>query len=475
MTGEKRLLSVLLIICLAIFTWDAAIYGRLQSDGTEDADSLISRRDTLYFWYADENLTDFINSAAVRYNEMQSDVRVMPVCVSGLEYLESVNRASVQEEDLPDLYLLGNDSLEKAYLAGLAAPVAEDAFAQADFPDVSLHAVTYDGRQIAWPFYFETSAFLYNETYLEDWAASSIEAEADAAEGEAAQQDLDDGTAELAEDTIVQADTETDDEALAQEIAERVAGALPATFDDILDFSYTYDAPEGVEAVLEWDVTDIFYNYFFVGNYINVGGADGDDDTILDVYNDDAAECLQVYQDLNQFFAIDTEEISYETVLEDFLAGRILYTVVTSDALTRLADAEEDGTFTDAYGVLTIPDISTELSSGSLSVTQCLVVNGYSTMQEEANKFAAYLVEEESENLYTRTGKLPVYAGVLQDPAAAAFYQEYERSVPIPKMMETSNYWVELEIAFARIWDGADPDATLRNLAEELSAQIQGQ
>ena len=40
---------------------------------------------------------------------------------------------------------------------------------------------------------------------------------------------------------------------------------------DILTFANSYDAPEQVEAVFKWDVADIFYNYFFVGNYIDVG------------------------------------------------------------------------------------------------------------------------------------------------------------------------------------------------------------
>ena len=53
--------------------------------------------------------------------------------VSGLEYLEAVNAASLDDEvDTPDIYILSNNFLEKAYLAGLAtqlpdsAPIYED-------------------------------------------------------------------------------------------------------------------------------------------------------------------------------------------------------------------------------------------------------------------------------------------------------------------------------------------------------------
>ena len=52
--------------------------------------------------------------------------------------------------------------------------------------------------------------------------------------------------------------------------------------------------------------------------------------------------------------------------------------------------------------------------------------------------------------------------------------KEYERSAPVPKMISTANYWVKLEIAFAGIWDGADPNDTLHTLSEEMLSQAGG-
>ena len=50
---------------------------------------------------------------------------------------------------------------------------------------------------------------------------------------------------------------------------------------------------------------------------------------------------------------------------------------------------------------------------------------------------------------------------------------EYERSVPLPKMVEAANYWVQLEIAFTKVWNGADPDETLKELSDTIGAQIE--
>lgn len=469
-----------MILAVALLAGGLYGTGRLgmtvQRDEEEEAEEefLFGHRDTLYLWYTDEALTDYLNSVVVSYSEYQDEVRVVPVYTPGLEYLETINQASLQTEEVPDLYIVSNDSLEKAYLAGLASevripkgvlPMAET------LPETAVRAVTYRDKQIGYPFYYETSCFLYNKTYLEDWARAQLEAQRDEEIAQESQEQADNGNVEeAAGETSVE---EISDEAVAAKIEE----ALPQTIDDILAFADVYDAPEQVEAVFKWDVSDIFYNYFFVGNYIDVGGASGDRSDSIHIYNEEAIRCLRVYQDLNQFFSIDTKEISYDGVLQDFMDGKIVYTVVTSDALSRIEKAKEEGEFAYEYGMSRLPDVSGQLRSSSLSVTQCVVVNGYSTQKQMANDFAVYLTEYTTEDLFARTGKLPVYAGgtTYDNPNAAAFLEEYQNSVPMPKMIETSNFWVQLEIAFAKIWTGEDANDSLRALSEQIMAQVLGE
>lgn len=481
---KGRITTVLLIACMAGGMYGAARLGWF--DRTEDEtkvyedNTLFGHRDTLYLWYTDEALTDYLNSVAVSYSEYQDDTRVIPVYTSGSEYLETINQASLQSEEVPDLYIVGNDSLEKAYLAGLASEVRipDESGSMSDFfPESSINAVTYHDKQIAYPFYFETSSFLYNKTYMEDWARAQLEAERDAALGEAAQEQAErEAPTEDGENEQGEADLNITDVIDEAAVAARVEEALPKTIDDIRDFADEYDAPEQMEAVFKWDVSDIFYNYFFVGNYIDVGGAAGDSDKSIDIYNEDAIHCMRVYQNLNQFFSIDTTEISYADVLEDFIEGKILYTVVTTDALAKIEEAKENGDFQYEYGTSLIPDVNEELVSRSLSVTQCVVVNGYCERKDMANDFARYLSCYSVDNLYDRTGKLPALSGVkFTNQCADAFVSEYRKSIPNPKMIETSNYWVEMEIAFARIWDGNDANAELKALSEKIMTQISGE
>ncbi len=479
MTLKRRLVMILAVALLAGGLYGTGRLGILvqRDDGEAEVeeDTLFGHRDTLYLWYTDEALTDYLNSVVVSYSEYQDDVRVVPVYTSGLEYLETINQASLQTEEVPDLYIVSNDSLEKAYLAGLASEVRMPLGAlpmEQVLPETAVRAVTYRDKQMAYPFYFETSCFLYNKTYLEDWARAQLEAQRDLEIAEESQEQADNG--EVEEDAAGEEITvDISDEAVAAKIEE----ALPHTIDDILAFADVYDAPEQVEAVFKWDVSDIFYNYFIVGNYIDVGGASGDRSDSIHIYNEEAIRCLRVYQDLNQFFSIDTKEISYDGVLQDFMDGKIVFTVATSDALSRIEKAREEGEFAYEYGMSMLPDVSEQLRSSSLSVTQCVAVNGYSTQKEMANDFAVYLTQYGTADLYTRTGKLPVYAGgtTYDNPNAAAFLEEYANSVPMPKMIETSNFWVQLEIAFAKIWTGDDANDSLKALSEQIMSQILGE
>ncbi len=486
MTLRKRLITILIIVLCAGGVYAAGHFGltmRHNEETEAEEDSLFTRRETIYLWYTDEALTDYLNSVAVAYSEYQDAVRVMPVYTSGREYLETVNQASLHTEEVPDLYIISNDSLEKAYLAGLASEVRlpEGTLTMEQwYPETAVRAVTYRDKQIAYPFYFETSCFLYNRTYLEDWARAQIEAQQDM---EGAQQQADEAAEAGTESTSADGESagreEGDAEAsdsMEDAVEARVEQALPDTIDDILTFAYEYDAPEQVEGVFKWDVSDIFYNYFFVGSAIDVGGPNGDQADSIHIYNENAIKCMRVYQDLNQFFSIDTKEISYDGVLQEFMDGKIVYTVATSDALSKIETAKAEGNFAYEYGISMLPDVSDELASSSLSVTQCVVVNGYSEKKDMANDFAVYLTQHASDTLFDRTGKLPVgnVGDTYADANREAFLQEYKSSVPMPKMIETSNFWVELEITFARIWGGEDANSGLKALSEKIMSQVVG-
>ena len=314
MSLKKRLKAAGIIAIAAAAVFGIARSGLAISEKQEET-VFTGGKETLYLWYTDEMLTSYLTGAAVAYNE-DHDVRIVPVLQPALEYLEGINQASL-ESNTPDLYILGHDSLEKAYLAGLASEVAfsgEGSMEEA-YLKTGLQAATYKDKVIGYPFYFETSGLLYNRTYLEDMAKSQLEAEADLAEGEEAQAQAEETPPDSEEGQSGESSTESGeagtegDRFTKEQIEARIKEILPATIKDIETFADEYDAPEQVEGVFKWDVTDIFYNYFFVGNTLKMGGEAGWNTGQIDIYNLETIESLRVYQELNQFFSIDTSEI----------------------------------------------------------------------------------------------------------------------------------------------------------------------
>ena len=110
-----------------------------------------------------------------------------------------------------------------------SAPIYEDKL----FYDAARNAVLYDGKYVACPIYYETSALLYNKTYLQQIADEANSAENDETDG-----------GENAKQTVT---------------AEQL---IPTSIVDILTFADQYSTPENVEYFFRWDVSDIFYNYF---------------------------------------------------------------------------------------------------------------------------------------------------------------------------------------------------------------------
>lgn len=519
---KKRLMAILLIALAAAGVFAIGKSGMpVKEKEQSEESSLFSdhNKDSIYLWYTDDALTTYLSSAAVAYNETH-DARIVPVLESGLDYVETINQSAL-ESNVPDLYVISNDALEKAYLAGLAVPIEPTINMEETFIGKGLAAATYKDKLLGYPFCFETSSLLYNKTYLRELAIAQLSQEQEEAAAQEAQENADSASADETQnssdagstdvtqngsdtgstdatqnssdtgdttqnssdagstDAASETSQEEDEEEspfTEEQIEAKIQEYLPKTIEDIQTFGDMYDAPEQVESVFKWDVTDIFYNYFFIGNAINMGGENGWDTEQVDIYNLNAIQSMTAYQNLNNFFSIDTSAISYESTLNDFMEGKVVFTVATSDAVATLEQAKQDGIFAYEYGFVTTPSFKEEEKSSSLSVTNCVAINGYSTNQEVANDFARFLTCEYNTILYDRSGKVSAQKD-MEYPyeALQVFAKEYETSVPIPKMLETSNYWLKLEALFAEIWNGADANEELKTLSEQIKYQITGE
>ncbi len=433
----QRVIAVLVVVLILgqMLTVGISRYNSLR-DHAEYAGENVE----LTIWYTDAKLNDYMLEAAQAYQET-TGITINTQLISAVDYIEKISDATFIEENGPDLFVAGSDLLQKALYAGIVYDQVTYSEAEEDnIPQKAFDAVTCDGKLIGYPFYFESCFLLYNQYYAEDW---------------------------------------------------------PRTVDQILEYADAFDTTtttEKVQSIFKWDVSDIFYNYFFIGNYVGLGGINGDDKAQLSLSEGNVIECLEYYQSLNEFFAIDEETVHNEDVIQEFIDGEIVFTIAKTDAIARLDQAIEDGIVPEFqleaekdedgneipprevdcfYGVGDIPDLSEELVTRGLSVTNSIVVNNYSKNRAYANDFAHYLSYERADRLYEQTGKVSVCKNVtVDDENWERIMIQYAGSVEIPKIIEMSNYWILMEIAFANIWNGADIMTEIGTVVSQMNMQL---
>lgn len=457
---KRRLAAIFLVAVLTALTiWGSSVTIPVPEE--EAPDVWTSKKETMYIWYTDEALSNYINTAAIHFSDAEN-VRVIPVLKSNSAFLQEINSATFDpEQQMPDAYIINNDELEKAYLSGLACDIKDsgDTVTSQRFSSTAISAVTYQGHKAAYPFYYETSVLVYNKDYVNMWTRQQLAREQETLENQDPSQEEEDAEEPQEEEIPIE-----------QIISD---SGIPLTVDGLLHFADTFDAPEGVDGVMKWAVSDIFYNYWIVGAYLIVGGDCGDNHANVNINNQETIDCLQVYQNLNQFFYIEPETVSYESTIQDFMEGKLVFTIGTSELLERLDEAKESGEFLFDYGVAQLPQVSTKLDSRALSVTNAVAVNGYSKHKEIANAFAAYLTQEAAKDLFGKTQKLPAYPGAYGgDEKLQTFLKQYASSVSLPKMMEIGNLWLQLESLFSKVWNGEEVPPLVEELENQVFTQI---
>ena len=379
-----------------------------QAQGsTEDAET---EPVELTLWYTQPELEAYFTQAAADY-EAETGNHVTAVQVPALDYIEAINDASVKDGDYPDIFVATPDLLEKAKLAGLTQRANEEICSLDNFSQKALTAVTYKNEKIAYPFYTDTSVLVYNENYVSE---------------------------------------------------------APTSIEDIQNFSENFEGDGQIQDIFVWNVNDIFVDFFTIGNYVNLGGAAGDQVQEMTLNSEEIRNCLTVYQELSQFFAIDRSAVSENQIVQDFADGKIVYAIIRDDSIEKLDELLADGQF--SYGVAPVPDLNSELQVRPLSITHSLVVNGYTKHPAAADALAGYLTVTAADTLYDQAGNIPAKNNVtFANEKMSVVREQYEEAVEVPKIMQMSSYWLLMESVFSDIWTGAD---VTERMAEAESSML---
>ena len=317
-----------------------------------------------------------------------------------VEFFEKINELNKKEsKDTPDIYLFPSEKLESAYLGGMSKSVNISDDDKNKLGEGAVVAATYDGEMRAYPVMFEEPVFVYNKNHC----------------------------------------------------------AKPMkTFDEILTYAKKFDntkAPN-VTDILKWDVKELQYNYAFAGEYLNFGGKYGDNADEIDVNNLNVKAALKYYNSLNNYFATDINTVNYDNILNDFNEGKIVYTMVNTKDLKKLDKVN--------YAVSKIPDMTDILKTRTLSFTTLLAVNPYGkTVKDDKNKeyvekLVSYIMFDKTNLISEKSGYIPCVKKDNMDETENAIYEQYDASIGLPKFEYASGFYVSLEIAMGKVWEGKD-------------------
>lgn len=448
----QRIIAVLFVLLMAA----ELVHMGLREKPKEEEEVVVER--PLLIWYTDPDIRDYMEAAALE-TASRYQVEVRAELVSEVDYIENISERSVAEEmEGPDLYVASSALLEKAVLAGLAVPVT-DSDLSGTYSEKAVQAVTYDGTAVARPFYIETCFMLYNRYYVDP-------------------------------------------------------EEVPKNIEDILIYAENFESDElteRVEHIFKWNVADVIDDYMFLGAYTDLGGVNGDDKSQVTMDLERVTECMAYYQSLNQFFAIDADTVTSEEVIQEFIDGKSVFTIVNVPMLAELDRAVEAGEIPEYptegsdsfYQVIPLPPLTDSLDSRGLSVTNSVVVNPYSSNVKAAEACARYLTQERAGQLYQEAKKLTACKSLLGEPEAKeerkvmgyqslydrllgqkempaadadnkymTVYEAYEEAAEVPKIMELSNIWLQLEVVLADIWRGADAGEKMSGFKEILETQL---
>lgn len=374
---------------------------------------------TLNFWYTDANMTEYFEYVLEKYQKEHPNVTVELQLVASNGYLENINTQSIKQTNAVDIYMIHNENLEQAYLAGLAKAYnpAETVFTADNFGNSAIRAVTYKGKQVAYPLYFDSAFLVYNKLYVQE---------------------------------------------------------VPTTFDGLLDYSnnleYSEDGgvTDNIEKTLVWPVSDYTFNYMFLSDAFDVGGINGDERSQVNINNDSVSFTLKYYQILHDYFAIDRKEMDYEKCLTSFMEGKNAFTYAKSGAIKELMESEVD------FGTACMPDLTDSIAASSLSYTQALVINPYSLHVEEAQKLVQALCYDSVDAFYGMTGYFPSSHQWNYDyEKIGGIYANYNDSTPRPKMMSLGDYYIQMDILLHTVWDdNGDVDELLENFQNFVITQL---
>ncbi|NIK69550.1 MULTISPECIES: maltose ABC transporter substrate-binding protein [unclassified Paenibacillus] len=250
----------------------------------------------------------------------------------------------------------------------------------------------------------------------------------------------------------------------------------PASFDDIVTFSKTFNDPAKNKYALMWEMGNFYFNYIFfasTGGY--VFGENGTNAADIGLNNDGAVEGLKYFQSLKQILPIKSGDASADIIQGKF-ADKSLAMTITGP--WKVGDFKNLGI---NFGVAPIPTVNGK-PAVSFSGVKAWYVNSFTKYPNASRLFANFISSKAGQlKDYSLTGAIPANKEAMEDPTfkadeiSSGFAAQFVNSQAMPSIPEMGKVWDPIGAALADIWnENKDPKASLDNAVKQIQDAAKG-
>lgn len=389
-------------------------YKSIEGENQPD-ESVVDGEGVLRFCYTDEKFKDFFKFCETEYERLNSDIDVViEYRPENSEYLNTIIDDSYNDRNVADVYMLSDNNLATAYLAGVAMKNSFDVFTEDNYCKTALNACSYVDRLVAYPLSYDTTYMLYRSDILK-----------------------------------------TDD---------------VTTFGNLILFSDTMETlgeehPE-IQAIFSSELNSIFVNYGYLGAGFNIGGAVGTESDKMEINTTKAVNLAEKYIAMVKYFALDSKVI-YQDSFQGFLSGKYASVIASTTNLSELDGCEVE------YSITQFPNFSNVNKTSPLALTKCVVVNSYADDTAVAADFARFVTYEAADYLYEYSGALSARRGITYPNSELSnIYASYEKATVKNKLAYGEQVYPLLEIAMHNIVAGNSAEEELKNVEDYMKNQI---
>ena len=401
----KKTIITVLILCM--------VMGLTACDKNAAKSLDIEEPVTINVWYQDDKFTDYIDYVAKTFSKDNSLVTINYQLVTEDNYVERLYEESVHGNNAPDIFFMNTDNLEKASLMGLISENSSYSqyYTEKNYSNTALTAASYKGKLYGYPISFNVAFLLYNA-----------------------------------------------------DVASEVSN-----FKELEDYCNNYivdDKNQDITNLVLWNPSDMFINYAFSCNSINLGGTSGDDSSQLSVNKELLSKGMENFLKQKDIFGIERNAYTIEEIMKQFADGKVAYTITDANHLKTVTDSSIN------YGICDIPDFDGGLNTVSISENICAFVNPYAGQLKTAKAVAHALSYDYSDSLYDLSGAVSSKIVKSKDASYATrmgkLYDIYASSDVKAKFMGSAYFYTKYDIMIHQVWDGEDFKTTIDSFVNEI-------